>query len=121
MKQLEGTWEVVSVTRDGQKEAPPGEATLRFVVRDGRWSVRKGDQTVEEGTFTLDARATPHCINVTPSSGQHKGQTLHGICEVKGDTARDCFAMPAGKERPRSFSAEQGSGCRLTVYRRVQP
>jgi uncharacterized protein (TIGR03067 family) len=119
MKQLEGTWEVVSITRDGKTVVPPGEA-LRFVVRDGRWSVRKGDQTVEEGTLTIEAGATPHRIDVTPSSGEHKGQTLHGIYEVKGDTARDCFALQAAKERPKGFSAEQGSGCRLTVYRRVR-
>jgi uncharacterized protein (TIGR03067 family) len=94
---------------------------MHFVVKDSKWQIRKGEQTVEEGTFKIDPRTTPHSIDVTPSSGEHKGQTLHGIYEVKADTAKDCFAMQAGKQRPKAFSAGEGSGCRLTVYRRVQP
>jgi uncharacterized protein (TIGR03067 family) len=120
MKQLEGTWEIVSATQDGKKVSSEDQAKMRFVVKDGKWQIKKGEQTVEEGTFKIDPSTTPHSIDVTPGSGEHKGQTLLGIYEVKGDTARDCFSMQTGKQRPKTFSAEEGSGCRLTVYRRVQ-
>jgi uncharacterized protein (TIGR03067 family) len=120
-KQLEGTWEIVSVTRDGKEVASQGQANLRFVVKDGKWQVKKGDQTVEEGTFKIDPSTKPHRIDVTPTTGKHSGQTLHGIYEVNGDTARDCFAMQAGQARPSSFSGDQGSHCRLTMYRRMRP
>jgi uncharacterized protein (TIGR03067 family) len=120
-KQLEGTWEVVSVTQDGRKVAPEGQGKTQFIVKDGKWRVKKGDQMVEEGTLKIDPSTTPHTIDVMPTTGEHKGQTMHGIYEVKGDTARDCFAMQAGKQRPKSFSADQGSGSRLTEYRRVRP
>jgi uncharacterized protein (TIGR03067 family) len=121
MKQLEGTWEIVSITQDGKKTSPQGHAKMHFVVTDTKWQVKKGDQTIEEGMFKIDPSTTPRIIDVTPTTGKHKGQTMHGIYEVKGDTAKDCFAMQAGKQRPQSFSADEGSGCRLTVYRRVQP
>jgi uncharacterized protein (TIGR03067 family) len=120
MKQLEGTWEVVSITQDGKKVSPEGQPKTHYVVKGGKWQVRKGNQAAEEGTLKIDPSTTPHHIDVTPTTGEHKGQTMHGIYEVKGDTARDCFAMQAGKQRPKSFSADAGSGCRLTVYRRVQ-
>jgi uncharacterized protein (TIGR03067 family) len=121
MKQVEGTWEIVSITQDGKQVPPQSLGKMHFVVRDGKWQVKKDDQTVEEGTFKIDPSTTPHRIDVTPTTGKHKGQTMHGIYEVKGDKARDCFAMQAGQPRPQSFSAGEGSGCRLTVYRRVQP
>ena len=46
---------------------------------------------------------------------------MRGIYEVTGDSAKDCFALQAGKERPKSFAAGEGSGYRLTTYRRVRP
>jgi uncharacterized protein (TIGR03067 family) len=121
MKQMEGTWETVSITRDGKKVSPPGEARMHFIVRDGHWTVKKGDQTIEGGTLKIDPSTTPKQIDVTPTSGKHKDQTLHGIYELMGDRARDCFALAPGGQRPKSFSAPEGSGNRLTVYRRLKP
>jgi hypothetical protein len=42
---------------------------------------------------------------------------LLGIYELEGNTWKVCYAMP-GKERPKDFSAKEGSGQTLAVWER---
>jgi uncharacterized protein (TIGR03067 family) len=119
LKQFEGTWKIVSVEQDGKKLADDSFKDIRMVVKGNQYAVKRGNRTAEQGTFKIDATKKPRTIDVTPTEGEGKGKTYHGIYEIQGDTARDCFAAP-GKDRPTTFATKSGSGFVLRVYKRVK-
>ena len=47
------------------------------------------------------------------------GKEIKGIYEMDGDTLKSCVA-PAGKERPKEFSAGKGTGHTLRVFKRMK-
>jgi hypothetical protein len=44
-------------------------------------------------------------------------KTALGIYELSGDTYKLCYAPP-GKDRPKEFSAKEGTGYTLSVWQR---
>jgi uncharacterized protein (TIGR03067 family) len=104
MKELQGTWYVIS---------PPGNA--RVMVKGNRFE-SLGMGAVYQGTFTVDASAKPMTIDMTFTAGPEKGNVNHGIFELKGDTWRLCLNT-LGKARPKKFAAA-GSGNALQTLSR---
>jgi uncharacterized protein (TIGR03067 family) len=117
MRKLQGTWKVVSVEMDGKKQSDEKLKSATMTVEGNKYLVEVGGKTVEQGTFKIDPAKTPKTIDVTATQGKGKGNTYHGIYEIKGDTAKDCFAQE-GKERPTEFKTRAGSGWVLRVYKR---
>jgi uncharacterized protein (TIGR03067 family) len=114
-KAWEGTWQCLSKVVDGKKQDAGGW----LVMHEGdRYTLKKDDKVVSEGTNKRDKTVTPHTVDTTPSSGPGKGKTAHGIYEIKGDTMRLCLA-PAGKERPNAFASPEGSSLILETWKRV--
>jgi uncharacterized protein (TIGR03067 family) len=117
---FQGTWQRVAYTADGTKT--PDEQVMKFqlIVRaDSTYAVRVQDQTTVEGTARIDPTGKPKTMDMTPTTGRSKGKLLLGIYELDGDDYRLCYAA-AGKERPRLFSSEPGSGHVLVVYKRLK-
>jgi uncharacterized protein (TIGR03067 family) len=114
----EGIWRVVSLEMDGTRE--PDRAAQKITVtnyRDGTWVVKVDGLEAARGASRIDPTRKPKTIDFTPAGDDSKGQTLHGIYEIDGNSRRLCFAG-AGKERPTDFSARPGSGHVLVVLRR---
>jgi uncharacterized protein (TIGR03067 family) len=116
-KRLNGAWEVVRTVVDGKEQPAPKKATV--TLKDGKYTVRQGGKVVAEGAGTVDPTTSPKSLDITPATGDYRGKTLSAIYEVKGDTQRVCIAPP-GKPRPKAFEAKEGSGHRLTTYKRVK-
>ena len=115
---LEGTWERVSYLNEGR--SLPAEAAVRFTLslgRDGSYRLHVDERLIVEGKASIDPTQKPKIVDMTPQAGSSKGKPLLGIYELDGDIYRICYAH-GGKPRPRSFSAEPGSGQVLIVYRR---
>jgi uncharacterized protein (TIGR03067 family) len=121
LKALTGTWAVVAAERDGNKfTEEQTKGVLLTIDGTGKASVKRGDQVVFEGTFTLDPTKKPKTVDTTQTSdGENKGKVTPGIYEVEGDTLKFCSAVP-GKDRPGEFSAKSGSGHFLREYKRVK-
>lgn len=117
LQPLQGTWMMVSETKAGQKVPANAVKPSTMTVTGEKYVVKMGDGTVEEGTIKVDASKTPKTIDVTPTSGENKGRTYHGIFEITGDTARDAFAAP-DKARPTSFESTAASGVVVRSYKR---
>jgi uncharacterized protein (TIGR03067 family) len=117
LQQLEGTWVVVSEEMDGRKVPADTIKPSKLIVKGDTYTVQMGERVVEKGTIQIDPTKKPKTIDATPSDGENKGKTFHGIYEIQGDTAKDCFAMD-GKERPKEFATKQGSGMVVRVYKR---
>jgi uncharacterized protein (TIGR03067 family) len=118
IEKLQGTWLLVSGERDGKKFTEDEVKGAKLIVKGNTWSIPGSDVgTGQEGTFTVDPTKKPKQTDSTTGGGPDKGKTWKGIYELKGDTQKVCLAPP-GKDRPKEFSSEPGSGHLLQVWKR---
>jgi uncharacterized protein (TIGR03067 family) len=117
VKQLQGTWQMVSHQVDGK----PDEALKGAVrvVKGRRFTIRKGDKVLRAGRMKLDPSKEPKWIDVTFTRGPEKGKTRRGIYTLEGDTQKICYGELDGK-RPKEFVSKPGTGHRLVVFKRVK-
>jgi uncharacterized protein (TIGR03067 family) len=114
---LAGEWSMVSGEFDGQALPETFVRSGKRVARGTEVTASFADQVYLKATFTVDPAQKPRSIDYTVIEGTNKGQTLHGIYELDGDTFRSCFA-PAGKDRPTEFATKAGDGRTLTAWKR---
>ncbi len=115
LKQFEGTWEVESITIDGNL-MPKKVEPLVFKGENFNWPVFN---KTHAGTLKLDTTKKPTWIDFVVTDGKDKGQTKIAIIKVEGDkltlaTAQKDF----GKDRPKEFKSEAGSEVIVWVYKR---
>jgi uncharacterized protein (TIGR03067 family) len=122
LRALQGTWVTLKLVSDGKVEIdlqePPKEGAVSTLTYDGdKWVLKLGDKELASGTSKLDSSKAPKHIDLTHVSGPLKGQTVVAIYKFDGGEYTACIAAP-GKDRPREFSSEEGSGNRLVVSKR---
>jgi uncharacterized protein (TIGR03067 family) len=117
MAKLEGEWSMVSGAASGQELPEDAVKTGKRVARDGETTITIGGQVYLKAKFSIDPTKKPKAIDYTMTEGPTKGKTHLGIYELDGDTVKFCFAAP-GKERPTEFTAKEGSGHTLSVWKR---
>lgn len=117
-KQIEGTWRVVALEVDGEKEKAE-EAKKLTVVNgsDGTWSLFAEGKEISKGTSTIDPTKKPKTIDFTLTDGEGKDNQYLGIYELGEKTRKLCFA-PLGKGRPTEFSSTPGSERFLVTFER---
>ncbi len=116
-KRLEGTWEAVAGTRDGEKVVFPADKKMLLTISpDGSYSVKLGRETMSRGRWALGPTQRPRAVDDTTD----RGKTVFGIYEVRGDELRLC-QVPPSRGRPTDFTSGRGSERYLTVFRRVKP
>jgi uncharacterized protein (TIGR03067 family) len=103
---LRGTWKAVTAEQRGESKNDEEDHRLSF---DGdKFSIKRGDQTMIQGTFKLDPskKLKEIDMNITEDeTGKHTGKTALGIYALEGDTLKWCVAEPGTSERPKEFSA----------------
>jgi uncharacterized protein (TIGR03067 family) len=114
-KQIEGAWQGVSLEQDGNKNDDADKFTVK--IKDGKYEVKRGDETTGKGKLKLDPTKNPHAMDIMIEEGAGSGETELGIYEVKDSMLKTCFAKP-DKPRPTQFSAKEGSGNTLIVLKR---
>jgi uncharacterized protein (TIGR03067 family) len=118
-KDVQGTWEPTSAVLNGQKFPDDMLKTIRLVLTDGKYALKLGEQT-DAGTIKLDPTKKPKEMDITGTEGPNKDKTFPCIYELKGDTLTVCYSLD-GKDRPKEFKAETGSGQFLATYKRAKP
>jgi uncharacterized protein (TIGR03067 family) len=118
LKKFQGTWSIVGIEQNGEKvpEDKLKGGGMKVTIKGTSYTVRVGDKTVDEGTFTVDPSKNPKQLDAQ-SSSQGKKEKLSGIYQFEGDTLRICF-VPEGKERPAEFKTPAGSDRVLETLRR---
>src|SRR5205823_4995474 len=130
VKQLEGTWKVVSLTSAAEDEAPQEMIRDMIVVIKGdKWTTISGGQASEEN-FKLDTTKNPQTIDLTrtPIVGvvsnrnrqdrpEVNKEILPGIYDLDGDRLRICLANP-GEKRPSQFPGKPQAGLVVLVLDR---
>jgi uncharacterized protein (TIGR03067 family) len=117
LKKFDGSWTGVSIVRDGNAASEDDAKNVVVSFKDGKYEVKQGDQNVGKGTIKVDTSKTPHQVDIMVEEGENAGQTELGICEVKDDNLKICFADP-GKPRPTEFKSEAGSGNHYVVMKK---
>ena len=113
---IQGTLESVSAELGGQ---PLPDAVVKMIslkLDNGKYEVLVGDAP-DNGTYTLDAAATPRGMTVTGTAGPNAGLTFPAIYELKGDTLRICYDL-SGAKRPTGFKSVAATKLYLVTYHR---
>jgi uncharacterized protein (TIGR03067 family) len=112
---LQGTWEIVSVEKDGSAVPQDDIAGMTVVISGAAYKLINKDN-VSKGTFTLDASKDPKQMDVRHSD-DNDAATMPAIYETTSDTLRVCY-NPEGGARPTAFSSKPDSGFLSVVYKR---
>jgi uncharacterized protein (TIGR03067 family) len=117
LEPFQGTWAVVSIEQEGM--AIPEEHTkgLTLVVKGNERRLEQDGEVKSKATFKVDPGKKPKAIDIEVSDGPLAGRTILGIYEVKDDTLKVCLAIE-GDDRPDDFSAKEGSGRQLQVFKK---
>lgn len=116
LRELQGTWEVVSMEQNGEGSAPllvDSLPTITFNGNDFTWGDGQTGRIV-----AIDAARNPVTIDYQYTSGPRNGLIDFAILRIDGDTFMDCMADP-GQPRPAQFSTVVGTGRTLVTYRRT--
>jgi uncharacterized protein (TIGR03067 family) len=114
-----GTWQAVSVERDGKAWSKEDVAKVKLIVKGEHYAFHVGDETVK-GMHKLDPTRDPKQIDAVRTEGPQAGETLKGIYTLDAENFKVCFAAP-GKDRPTEFSSTAGGGHRLMAFKRSAP
>lgn len=122
LEKLQGAWLTVSLVSEGktvvdENHPPKPGPVLKLIYEGNHWIVKVGDKTVGTGVVKIDSTKTPKEIDILDESGTINDKAKLAIYELDGDTYKYCIAS-AGKQRPKEFSALEGSGNALIVSRR---
>lgn len=118
--EIQGTWDLESVTVNGREVEDTQIKGAKFAVMAGRSTVTFGEQTLKV-TYKLDRTASPKAIDLTYRDDTGEGRTFRGIYKLEGDTFTMCRPRRPEGERPREFAAPAGSEQVLVVMKRGKP
>ncbi|MEK7806729.1 MAG: TIGR03067 domain-containing protein [Chloroflexota bacterium] len=115
MKNLEGTWQLLSAMKDGKETPAEVVKKIRVAIRGGKHTVYFGDEVAaKEIPFAVDPTKSPKTtVDTLPG-----GKEIKGIYKLEGDMLTSCVAE-TGKDRPSEFDSKPGSGHTLRVFKRV--
>jgi RNA polymerase sigma-70 factor (ECF subfamily) len=117
-KKLQGTWDIVSVERDGQ-DLTAKFNEVKFIFAGDEITIKGGKEL--KGEFKLNASVTPRQIDIVPTD--NKDRTMEGIYEFKGTAANRKdhelkLCLHDAKQRPTEFATKEGSALLLVVLKR---
>lgn len=119
LDRLAGTWQAVSIEKDGRPAPEDRVRQTRLVMKGAHFQLKVGDEVVHEGTQKVEAGRNPKEIDGTVDSGPDKGRKSLGIYELTGDRYKVCLSH-AGAKRPTEFRTQAGDGRTLIVFKRVK-
>jgi uncharacterized protein (TIGR03067 family) len=122
LKQLEGTWKIVSGEKGG-KPAPPGELdALRLIFSGDKLTVQisaGGKEDKKVASLKIDPTKKPKHLDITPDDGPEKGKTMSGIYQMDGKNLKLCL-NEGGQERPTEFASPEASRIMILVLERLK-
>jgi uncharacterized protein (TIGR03067 family) len=121
LKKLEGSWILVSGEVDGQGIAKESLQAAKL-TRAGKAATVEvphlSKEPIKNETVRVDPTKNPKEIDLLRVAGPNTGKTILGIYEVGEDGSYKLCFDPSGKERPKEFKTEPGSGYVFHVWKR---
>src|SRR5262249_7055719 len=112
LRQMEGEWQLVSATRDGNAMPEDMVKATRCTVKGDKFTIIRDGKTGAEGTLKLDTAKKTKQIDMRIGDA-----TALGIYELDKDSFKLCYGRP-GKNRPTEFAAKEGDGQSLSERKR---
>jgi uncharacterized protein (TIGR03067 family) len=120
-KSVNGVWKRVSLIEDGQPAPDEEHQGVLMTLRDGKWTTKRNDEVVSEGTFKIVAiKNGVRQVEAIVEKGENAGATGKHISKIEGDKLTVCRTSDS-KELPTEFTSQLGSGQVLVVWMRDQP
>ncbi len=116
-QELTGIWQQVSAIDDGKKG--PDDRTKLTFDSSGEAKLLVGDLESPFGKTEIDPMAKPMTIDVIGSAPDGVGKKTLGIYKLDGNRLTLCLS-DLGKDRPKQFSSEPGSGNKLATFERAK-
>jgi uncharacterized protein (TIGR03067 family) len=113
LEQLEGSYQAVSVNRDGKDEPADRVSTVKAKIAADELTITVKDKSFP-AKIKIDAKAKPATIDIAPSDGPDKGHTFPGIYKV--EDGRLVIAFTEKGDRPTEFKG--GDGVLLLTLKR---
>jgi uncharacterized protein (TIGR03067 family) len=121
LKDLEGSYTPVSMTRAGKDEPDEFKQSVSFQVKGDTFTVRFGKGKDKEATIVLDPAQKPTAIDMTPKDGPDAGKPMLGIVKVEKGTVTLCWTDEIDKpQRPKDFSSTKENGNFLVVMKKAK-
>jgi uncharacterized protein (TIGR03067 family) len=117
LKQLQGTWVMVSGEQRGEKSPDQIVKNEVLTIDGNRLTVKLVGVITLSGPCKLGPNEKPQAIDMVDGDGPLQGKTLLGIYELSGEQLKLYFALP-GRERPKQFTTRTGTGFVLRVWKR---
>jgi len=114
LKELEGTYTVVVLEKDGKTAEKEILEAVKVTIKGDELTMfidKKGEKDEKKAKVKLDDSKTPHTIDVTPADGIDKGKMFPGIYKVEKGELTLVFAERG--DRPKEFKSENATLLKL--------
>lgn len=129
-ERLQGTWKVVSIVDDGEKDEELGDWTVKGMTVKARTPRKNGAVTTGYYRLRLDETTNPKLIDLVEAVAddlfdtakldkrlEDADERIEGIYTLAGDTLKICISLKKG-ERPTAFESKRESNYILIVLAR---
>lgn len=91
---------------------------MKFEIRDGGKYTAQVGELKDDSTFTVNLKKSPKEMDVKPSEGPNKGQTVKVIYKLDGDTLVMCYDHEKSENRQTKFESPSKTNVLLITYQR---
>ncbi len=119
-KDLQGTWQVVSLEANGSDKPADEFKGWKFVFDGDQGWLVKPEETSQKFKFKLDDARSPKTIDLIVQEGNDKGKVAMGIYGLEDGQLRLCiniFGDPS--YRPSEFKTQDRDGAGFAVLKRI--
>lgn len=122
LKELEGDYTPVSMTKGGEPAPEEYLKTVVFKIKGSDFTVRfkKGEKNEDKvATAVIDTAQKPIAMDLTPKDGPEAGKPMLGIIKVEKGTVTLCWTDRGDKtERPKEFTSTKENQQFLIVMKK---
>ena len=107
LKELEGTYTVLSLEKGGKVAEKEKIDSLKFTIKGDEITIvsnYKGDKDEKHAKLKADNSKTPHTIDFLPTEGEAKGKAYPGIYKLEKGELTIVFVEKG--DRPTDFKLE---------------
>jgi uncharacterized protein (TIGR03067 family) len=110
---LEGIWQPLYAELGGEEAPKMMLEKMEIELSDGKYAVRFGGLTADQGTYTIDAAGH---LSLHGVAGPNAGRTIPGLFRFAGGALSICYGL--GGVRPETFATGQDPELYLVNYQR---
>jgi len=121
-KELQGSWQAVSLEANGEARPDDEAKELQIVFKGDEIFAVKPTGEEPHLKFKLDPGKTPKAIDLIHIEGSDKGKTAAGIYCLKDGRLRVCINIfgQDTTQRPKQFKTQAGTGVVAGIFERAK-